>query len=340
MKLATLREGGRDGRLVLVTRDLSYAVRARAATTMLEAMDRWAEVEPRLREEAEALEAGRAEDAFPFDPRACAAPFPRTWQWADGSAYLNHVELVRRARGAEMPPSFRTDPLIYQGGSDGFLGPTDPIPLIDEAHGLDFEAEVAVVLGDVPMAATLEEARAAIRLVLLVNDVSLRNLIPAELAKGFGFFISKPASALSPVAVTLDELGPRWDGERVHGALLCTLDGRLFGKPDAGVDMHFSFPELIVHAAKTRALAAGTILGGGTVSNRQGGLHGSSIEAGGVGYACIAELRMYETIETGAPRTPFMRPGSRIRIEMLDDAGRSIFGAIDQEVVAFRRGAS
>ncbi|MCS6780414.1 MAG: fumarylacetoacetate hydrolase family protein [Geminicoccaceae bacterium] len=337
MKLATLAEGGRDGRLVLVTRDLARAVRARAATTMLEAMDRWAEVEPQLRAEAEALERGRAQDAFPFDPRACAAPFPRTWQWADGSAYLNHVELVRRARGAAMPPSFLTDPLLYQGGSDRFLAPCEPIPLIDQAHGLDFEAEVAVVTGDVPMAASIEEARAAIRLVLLVNDVSLRNLIPDELAKGFGFFNSKPASALSPVAVTLDELGPRWDGDRVHGAVRCTLDGELFGTPDAGVDMQFGFPELIAHAAKTRSLAAGTILGGGTISNRQGGLFGSSVANGGVGYACIAELRMYEAIETGAPRTPFMRAGSRIRIEMLDEEGRSIFGAIDQEVVRFER---
>lgn len=337
MKLATLAEGGRDGRLVLVTRDLRRAVRARAAWTMLEAMDRWAEVEPKLRLEAEALEADRAPGAFPFDPRACAAPFPRTWQWADGSAYLNHVELVRRARGAAMPPSFLTDPLMYQGASDRFLGPCESIPLIDEAHGLDFEAEVAVVTGDVPMAATNEEARAAIRLVLLVNDVSLRNLIPDELAKGFGFFNSKPASALSPVAVTLDELGPRWDGDRLHGALRCILDGKLFGIPDAGVDMQFGFPELIAHAARTRSLSAGTILGGGTVSNRQGGLHGSSVENGGVGYACIAELRMYETIETGAPRTPFMRVGSRIRIEMLDEDGRSIFGAIDQDVVRFER---
>ncbi len=340
MRLATLREGGRDGRLCLVSADLARAVRARAASTLQQALDHWAELSPLLREEARALESGRAAGTFPFDPRACASPLPRAYQWADGSAYLNHVELVRRARGAEMPPSFLTDPLMYQGGSDGFLGPCDPIPLIDESFGLDFEAEVAVVTDDVPMAATVEEAAAAIRLVMLVNDVSLRNLIPAELAKGFGFFQSKPASAFSPVAVTPEALGSLWDGARLHGALECTLDGRPFGRPDAGRDMQFSFPELIAHAARTRSLAAGTIVGSGTVSNRQGGLFGSSIENGGVGYACIAELRMYETIETGAPRTPFMRAGSTIRIEMRDGEGRSIFGAIEQRVVPFERSRS
>lgn len=338
MKLATLREGGRDGRLVLVSRDLARAVPARAAPTLQAALDDWARVEPALIEEAAALEAEAAVGAFPFDPRTCAAPLPRAYQWADGSAYLNHVELVRRARGAEMPPSFRDDPLLYQGGSDGFLGPTEDIPLGDEAWGLDFEAELAAILDDVPMGATEDEARAAIRLFLLVNDVSLRNLIPAELAKGFGFFQSKPASALSPVAVTPDELGAAWDGERVHGALLCTLNGTLFGRPDAGADMAFGFPRLIAHAARTRRLAAGTILGAGTVSNRQGGLHGATIAGGGVGFACIAELRMYETIETGAARTPFMCAGDTIRIEMPDRAGRSIFGAIDQRVMPFSRG--
>lgn len=336
MKVASLREGGRDGRLCFVSADLARAVRARAASTLQQLLDHWAELAPAIREEARALEAGRAEGVFPFDPSACAAPLPRAFQWLDGSAYLNHVELVRRARGAEMPPSFLTDPLMYQGGSDGFSGPTDPIPLRNEAMGLDFEAEVAVVTDDVPMAATVEEAAAAIRLLLLVNDVSLRNLIPQELAKGFGFLQSKPASALSPVAVTPDELGSMWDGAKLHGALHCTLDGRPFGRPDVGRDMQFSFPELIAHAARTRALSAGTLLGSGTISNRQP-LETAEVERGGVGFACIAEARMVETIRDGAPSTPFMRPGSTIRIEMRDAAGRSIFGAIDQKVVAHSR---
>jgi fumarylacetoacetate (FAA) hydrolase len=336
VKLASLREGGRDGRLCLVSADLTRAVRAHAASTLQQLLDNWAELAPLLREEARALEAGRAPGAFPFDPTACASPLPRAYQWADGSAYLNHVELVRRARGAEMPPSFLTDPLMYQGGSDGFLGPCEPIPLIDEGFGLDFEAEVAVVTDDVPMAATVEEAAAAIRLLLLVNDVSLRNLIPAELAKGFGFFQSKPASAFSPVAVTPDELGPMWDGAKLHGRLLCTLDGKLFGRVESGRDMQFSFPELIAHAARTRTLAAGSIIGSGTVSNRQP-LETAEVERGGVGFACIAEARMVETIRDGRPSTPFMRPGSTIRIEMVDAEGRSIFGAIDQKVVAWSR---
>ncbi len=336
MRLASLREGGRDGRLILVASDLSRAVRARAAGTLQEALDRWSELAPTLEAEARALEAGSATGSFAFDPGRCAAPLPRAFQWLDGSAYLNHVELVRRARGAELPPSFLTDPLMYQGGSDGFLGPRDPIPLVEEAMGLDFEAEVAVVTGDVAMGAGPEEAAAAIRLLLLVNDVSLRNLIPQELAKGFGFLQSKPASALSALALTPDEPGSMWDGARLHGALHCTLDGRPFGRPDAGRDMQFSFPELIAHAARTRALAAGTILGSGTVSNRQP-LETAEVERGGVGFACIAEARMVETIRDGAPRTPFLRPGSTIRIEMVDPAGRSIFGAIEQEVVAFSR---
>ena len=338
MKLATLREGGRDGRLALVTKDLTRATRARSAPTLQAALDDWARLGPLLAEEAVALEAGSDEAGFAFDPRACAAPLPRAYQWADGSAYLNHVELVRRARGATMPPAFRDDPLLYQGGSDRFLGPTEDIPLADEAWGLDFEAEVAVILDDVAMAARESEARDSIRLFALVNDISLRNLIPAELAKGFGFFQSKPASALSPVVVTPDELGSAWDGERLHGAVHCTLNGALFGRPDAGVDMAFGFPRLIAHAARTRSLGAGTILGAGTVSNRQGGLHGATIAGGGVGFACIAELRMYETIESGAATTPFLRAGDTIRIEMFDDAGRSIFGAIEQRVVPFRKG--
>jgi fumarylacetoacetate (FAA) hydrolase len=338
VKLATLRENGRDGRLILVSRNLTRAVRARAALTLQSVLDDWARLAPCLAQEAASLEAGTAEGIFAFDPQACAAPLPRAYQWADGSAYLNHVELVRRARGAQMPPSFRDDPLMYQGGSDRFLGPTEDIPLGDESWGLDFEAEVAAILDDVPMAATEDEARAAIRLFVLVNDVSLRNLIPAELAKGFGFFVSKPASALSPVAVTPDELGAAWDGDRVHGELLCSWNGTLFGRPDAGVDMAFGFPRLIAHAARTRSLSAGTVLGAGTVSNYQGRLDGASIVGGGVGFACIAERRMYETIETGSARTPFMRVGDTIRIEMKDRAGQSIFGAIDQRVVPFSRG--
>lgn len=285
-----------------------------------------------MREEAAALEDGRVAGQ-PFDEAACASPLPRAYQWADGSAYVNHVELVRKARGAELPPSFWTDPLMYQGGSDRFLGPRDPIPLADESWGCDFEAEVCVIVGDVPRGATPDQCAAAIRLVMLTNDVSLRNLIPAELAKGFGFVQSKPANAFSPLAVTPDALGAAWDGRKLHGPLLCTLNGELFGKADAGVDMTFDFPTLIAHLAKTRDIGAGSIIGGGTVSNKQGSLYGSSVKNGGVGYSCIAELRMYEQIETGAPLTPFLRWGDRIRIEMKDAEGRSLFGAIDQQVV-------
>ena len=268
------------------------------------------------------------------------APLPRAFQWADGSAYLNHVELVRRARGAEMPPSFREDPLLYQGGSDGFLAPHDPIPLGDAAWGGDFEAEVAVIVGDVAMGAAPAAALAAVRLVMLVNDVSLRNLIPAELAKSFGFFQSKPASAFSPVAVTPDELGGAWRGGRLHGQLRVDLGGAPFGRADAGVGMNFGFGELIAHAARTRDLAAGTIVGSGTVSNKsEDGGPGRPVAEGGAGYSCIAELRTIETLALGAPRTPFLAAGDRVRIEMLDPAGRSIFGAIDQRVAAPRLSA-
>jgi fumarylacetoacetate (FAA) hydrolase len=260
---------------------------------------------------------------------------PRAYQWADGSAYVNHVALVRRARGAELPPSFWTDPLMYQGGSDGFLGPREDIPLRDAAWGLDFEAEVAVVTGDVPMGADTATAARAIRLVMLVNDVSLRGLIPDELAKGFGFFQSKPASAFSPVAVTPEELGDAWDGSRLHGALEVRLNEKPFGRADAGIDMTFGFPELIAHAAKTRSLAAGTIIGSGTVSNRDAdGGPGRPVEEGGRGYSCIAEQRTVETLREGKPRTPFMQAGDRVRISMRDVGGSEIFGAIDQRVVA------
>ncbi len=337
MKLATLREGGRDGTLVVVSRDLTRAVRVpQIARTLQQALDRWAEVEPRLRAVASALEATRLEEEFPFDPAACTSPLPRAYQWADGSAYVNHVELVRRARGAEMPPSFWTDPLMYQGGSDSFLGPTDDIPLEDESWGLDFEAEIAVVVDDVPMGIRPEAALRHVRLIMLVNDVSLRNLIPAELAKGFGFFQSKPSSAFSPVAVTPDELGEAWREGKVHLPLRSWLNGEPFGEPDAGVDMTFDFGRLVAHAARTRPLGAGSIIGSGTVSNRDAdGGPGRPVRAGGRGYSCIAEQRMVEIILEGEAKTPFMRWGDRVRIEMWDPDGRSIFGAIDQRVVRY-----
>jgi fumarylacetoacetate (FAA) hydrolase len=337
MKLASLKHG-RDGRLVVVSRDLTRATDAFIVVPTLQAaLDDWERYAPRLMDLAESLEHG-AVPSFRFHEHDCASPLPRAYQWADGSAYVNHVELVRRARGAEMPQSFWTDPLMYQGGSDSFLGPRDPIPLADEAWGMDFEAEVAVITGDVPMGASRDEATAAIRLVALVNDVSLRNLIPGELAKGFGFFQAKPSSALSPVAVTPDELGDAWDGGRLHLALLSFLNGRPFGRPNAGADMTFDFPTLIAHAARTRPLGAGTILGSGTVSNkdRDGG-PGRPIADGGLGYSCIAEQRTVETILAGEPRTPFLRFGDCVRVEMKDRAGHSIFGAIEQEVVRYER---
>jgi fumarylacetoacetate (FAA) hydrolase len=337
MKLSSLNQG-RDGRLVVVSRDLTRATDAFFIVPTLQgALDDWNRVEPRLRDLAAQLELGSV-PSFRFHEHDCASPLPRAYQWADGSAYVNHVELVRRARGAEMPASFWTDPLMYQGGSDSFLGPREPIPALDEAHGIDFEAEVAVITGDVPMGATREEAAAAIRLVVLVNDVSLRNLIPAELAKGFGFFHAKPSSALSPAAVTPDELGEAWDGGRLHLPLLSSLNGAPFGKPDAGADMTFDFPTLIAHAAKTRSLGAGTIIGSGTVSNKDGGGPGRPIAEGGLGYSCVAEQRTVEMILRGEARTPFMRFGDTIRIEMKDRAGHSIFGAIEQEVTAYRTG--
>ncbi|MBI4755733.1 MAG: fumarylacetoacetate hydrolase family protein [Betaproteobacteria bacterium] len=332
MKLATLKEGGRDGSLVVVSRDLTLCQPVPAvARTLQAALDDWDAAAPRLAETYAALNNGHARHARPFDPRHCHSPLPRAYQWADGSAYLNQVELVRKARGAEVPASFYTDPLMYQGGSDSFIGPRDAV-VAQEAWGIDFEAEVAVVTGDVPLGATPEAAARAIRLVMLVNDVSLRNLIPAELAKGFGFFQSKPASAFSPVAVTPDELGEDWRHVKLHRPLVVTLNGRPFGRPDAGTDMSFDFGRLIAHAAKTRELEAGSIVGSGTVSNRPPGLERSSIENGGVGYCCLAELRMVETIEQGQPATPFMRHGDTVRIEMFDREGGSIFGAIESTV--------
>jgi fumarylacetoacetate (FAA) hydrolase len=333
MKLASLKHG-RDGRLVVVSRDLSRAADASAvAPTLRQAMDDWAAAEPRLTEIADALEAGRIAH-LPFDPKQCAAPLPRSFGWADGSAYVNHVALVRKSRGAEVPASFWTDPLMYRGASDGFIGPCDPIKAADTAWGIDLEAEVAVVITDVPQGATASEAKSAIKLLMILNDVSLRNLIGPELAKGFGFVQSKGQTAFSPVAVTPDELGVAWDGAKVNLPLLSFINGQPFGKPNAGVDCTFDFPTLIAHAVKTRPLFGGAIIGSGTISNRdKDGGEGRPVGEGGVGYSCIAELRSVETIRSGAPKTPFLKFGDRVRIEMNDAQGRSIFGVIDQEVV-------
>ncbi len=322
MKLASLK-GGRDGQLSVVSRDLKRHVPVpHIAHTLQQAMDDWARVAPHLVRIYDLLNEGPVDGEKPFDARECASPLPRAYQWADGSAYVTHVELVRKARGAEMPASFWTDPLMYQGGSDSFIGPTDDIVAADEAWGIDFEGEIAAITDDVPMGVSARTAAHHIRLLMLVNDVSLRNLIPAELAKGFGFFQSKPASSFSPVAVTPDELGQAWQDSKVHLPLLVSLNGQRFGAPNAGEDMTFSFADLIAHAAKTRALCAGSIVGSGTVSNRDRSR----------GSACIAERRMLETLEQGGAKTPFMKFGDRVRIEMLDLDGRSIFGAIDQKV--------
>ncbi|MBS0410661.1 MAG: fumarylacetoacetate hydrolase family protein [Proteobacteria bacterium] len=334
MKLASLKDG-RDGRLVVVSRDLAWCAGAEAiAPTLQAALDDWERCEPLLKGLAESLEHG-AVPRLRFHEHEAMSPLPRAYQWADGSAYVNHVQLVRRARGAEMPESFWTDPLMYQGGSDAFLGPRDPIPLADPAWGCDLEAEVAVITGDVPQGADRQAALAAIRLVMLVNDVSLRNLIPGELAKSFGFFQSKPASAFSPVAVTPDELGGAWKDGKLSGAMLVELNGADFGRPDAGVDMTFDFGTLIAHAARTRALCAGSIVGSGTVSNRDpDGGPGKPIAEGGLGYCCIAEMRTVETLLNGEAKTPFLAPGDTVRIEMRGPDRHSIFGAIEQQVVA------
>lgn len=333
MKLASLRDGSRDGRLVVVSRDLTrYTVAGGIAPTLQRALDDWDLLRPRLEALAHDLELG-AVPSDRFREHQALSPLPRAYQWADGSAYVNHVALVRQARGAEMPESFWTDPLMYQGGSDTFLAPRDPIRMASEAWGIDLEGEVAVVTGDLPMGAGRDDAAQAIKLVMLVNDVSLRNLIPAELAKGFGFFQSKPSSAFSPVAVTPDELGDAWDGGRLHRPLSVQLNGAPFGRADAGVDMTFDFPTLVAHAAKTRPLGAGAIIGSGTVSNRDaGGGPGKPVAQGGLGYSCLAELRMVETILSGAPHTSFLRFGDTVRIEMKDAQGHSIFGAIEQTV--------
>jgi fumarylacetoacetate (FAA) hydrolase len=323
MKLATLKAGGRDGKLIVVSKDLKHALAAsEVAPTLQAALDDWSSKAPKLEQLYKLVNSGRAADAFPFDANRCHSPLPRAYQWADGSAYVNHVELVRKARGAEMPPSFWSDPLMYQGGSDSFVGPCDPILAQTEDWGIDLEGEVAVVTDDVPMGIQPHAAAAHIRLLMLANDVSLRNLIPDELAKGFGFFQGKPATAFSPVAATPDELSLAWDGCKVRLPLTVHINGALFGQPNAGEDMTFDFPQLIAHAARTRCLAAGTIVGSGTISNVDRSK----------GSACLAEKRMLEILERGKPVTPFLRFGDRVRIEMFDAAGQSIFGAIDQEV--------
>ena len=325
MKLATLKDKTRDGKLLVVSKDLSTAVAASdIAPTLQYALDHWSQCAPKLIALYDQLNQGKITNQLEFAALSLEAPLPRAYQWADGSAYVNHVELVRKARGAEMPENFWHDPLMYQGGSDTFLGPRDAIPLQDEKWGLDFEAEVAVITQDVPLGISAATAKKSICLILLVNDVSLRNLIPDELAKGFGFFHSKPSTAFSPVAVTPDELGDHWDGSKVNLPLITYLNGKLFGQPEAGVDMTFDFPTLIAHAAKTRSLAAGTIIGSGTVSNYDRSK----------GSSCLAEKRMLEIIATGKPSTPFMKAGDQVRIEMLDQQQLSIFGAIDQTVVA------
>jgi len=325
VKLATLRRGDRDGRLVIVSRDLTRCQLVPGiAPTLQAALDDWRTVQPRLAERAAALELSSAtSDAMAFDPAQCAAPLPRAYHWVDGSAYVNHVELVRKARGAEMPASFWTDPLVYQGGSDDLLGARDDVPFGETAWGIDLEAEVAVITDDVPMGTGAGDAAAHIKLVMLVNDWSLRGLIPGELSKGFGFYQSKPATAFSPVAVTPDELGPAWRDSKVHLPLVSRINGAEFGRPDAGTDMTFSFAQLIAHATKTRRLGAGAIVGSGTVSNYDRS-RGSS---------CLAEKRTLEQLEHGAPRTPFLQFGDRVSIEMLDAEGRSIFGALDNRVV-------
>jgi fumarylacetoacetate (FAA) hydrolase len=334
MKLASLKHG-RDGKLVVVSDDLAWCADAsHIAPTLQAALDDWERLEGDLRNLATDL----AHEAIPrerFHERMAAAPLPRAYQWADGSAYVNHVALVRQARGAEMPDSFWHDPLMYQGGSDGFLGARDPIPLANEAWGCDLEAEVVVVTGDVAQGATREEALAAVRLVGLTNDVSLRNLIPGELAKGFGFFQSKPASSFSPVFVTPDALGDQWEDGKLHRKLMVDLNGQPFGRADAGEDMTFDFGTLIAHAAKTRRLGAGTIIGSGTVSNRDAdGGPGKPISEGGVGYSCLAEVRTVETIRRGKPETSFLKAGDTVRIWMEDDRHHPIFGVIEQTVEA------
>ncbi|NOX93728.1 MAG: fumarylacetoacetate hydrolase family protein [Alphaproteobacteria bacterium] len=337
MKLASLKNG-RDGKLVVVSKDLTrYADASVVIPTLQAALDDWERLAPELTALAQGLEAGSV-PVERFHERECASPLPRAYQWADGSAYINHVELVRKARGAEVPKSFYEDPLMYQGGSDSFLGPRDDISMpTDDGWGIDMEGEVAVITGDVPLGVPVDEAANYIRLIMLVNDVSLRGLIPGELAKGFGFFQSKPSSAFSPVAVTPDELGDAWDGAALHLPLLVRYNGEPFGKANTGIDLTFNFAQLIAHAAKSRPLCAGTIIGSGTVSNKLDGGPGISIAEGGDGFSCIAEIRMIETIEDGAAKTPFMKFGDTVEIKMKDKDGHSIFGAIKQKVTQIEK---
>ncbi|MGE0330823.1 MAG: fumarylacetoacetate hydrolase family protein [Ramlibacter sp.] len=334
MKLATYKDGSRDGQLVVVSRDLSTAHYATGiAQTLQQVLDDWGFLSPQLQDLYVTLNQGKARHAFPFDAAMCMAPLPRAYQWADGSAYINHVELVRAARNSEVPESFYTDPLMYQGGSDDFIGPTDDVVVPSEDYGIDFEAEIAVITGDVPMCVTPEQALDGIRLVMIANDVSLRNLIPAELAKGFGFFQSKPATAFGPVAVTLDELGDAWDAGRVNLTLQSTWNGRKVGMCEAGPEMTFHFGQLIAHIGKTRNVRAGSIIGSGTVSNK-GVTDANGKTDWPKGYSCIAEKRAIETIQDGKPSTAFMKYGDTIRIEMKGKDGQSIFGAIDQKIAA------
>ncbi|HVL44385.1 MAG TPA: fumarylacetoacetate hydrolase family protein [Acidovorax sp.] len=333
MKLATYKDGSRDGQLVVVSRDLGTAHYATGiASKLQQALDDWGFISPQLQDLYDQLNSGRARHAFPFDPAQCMAPLPRAYQWADGSAYINHVELVRKARNSEVPESFYTDPLMYQGGSDDFIGPCDDVVVPSEAMGIDFEAEIAVITGDVKMGTNADQALDGIRLVMIANDVSLRNLIPAELAKGFGFFQSKPATAFGPVAVTLDELGDAWDHGRVNLTVQSTWNGRKVGMCDAGPEMTFHFGQLIAHVAKTRNLRAGSIIGSGTVSNK--GVEQNGRMEWPKGYSCIAEKRCIETIQDGKPSTEFMKYGDTIRIEVKGKDGASIFGAIDQSIAA------
>lgn len=324
MKLATYKDSSRDGQLVVVSRDLSTAHYATGiAGKLQQVLDDWNFMSPQLQDLYETLNQGKARHAFPFEPSRCMAPLPRAYQWADGSAFINHVELVRKARNAEVPESFYSDPLMYQGGSDDFIGPCDDVVVPSEDFGIDFEAEVAVITGDVRMGATPAQALEGVRLLMLVNDVSLRNLIPNELAKGFGFFQSKPATAFSPVAVTPDEVGEAWEKGRLHLTLQSTWNGRKVGMCEAGPEMTFHFGQLIAHICKTRNVRAGSIVGSGTVSNKDWS-HG---------YSCIAEKRAIETIEDGKPKTEFMKFGDTIRIEAKGKDGLSVFGAIDQKIV-------
>lgn len=332
MKLASLKNDTRDGQLVVVSRDLTRCSPVgHIAETLQEALDNWKVLAPRLQRVADGVETG-AQPTQRFREHDALSPLPRAYQWADGSAYVNHVELVRKARGAEMPPSFWKDPLMYQGGSDSFIAPRDPIQVADEAFGIDMEGELAVIVDDVPKGCSVRVARSAIRLIMLVNDISLRALIPDELNKGFGFFHAKPSSAFSPVAVTPEELDDAWIDGKLHLPLQVDLNGEAFGRANCGVDMTFDFGQLIAHAARTRALSAGSIIGSGTVSNKMGDGPGKPITEGGVGFSCIAELRTVETINDGAPATPFMQFGDTVRIEMKDNDGHSIFGAIEQNV--------